>query len=232
MNPDRNVLRTQNLSTVLISLALIGCIALLLYLTYTSQIRIQNFALDQLRQDSEKRAEAVSYFYMERRNDLRSLAEQQAISNFFENQALGMSLKYGLRDSIFGITDLFREFVNKKSLHERRIYDGLFYMNEDGTILTKFTAQELGEFDLEQLLQTLRKRAEEALRESEARLLTLINATPDIICFKDARGAWILANSSILDLYQIKGVDYQDKTEFELADPYGADLSECLQNLL
>jgi PAS domain-containing protein len=127
---------------------------------------------------------------------------------------------------------LFREFVNKKSLHERRIYDGLFYMNEDGTILTKFTAQELGEFDLEQLLQTLRKRAEEALRESEARLLTLINATPDIICFKDARGAWILANSSILDLYQIKGVDYQDKTEFELADPYGADLSECLQNLL
>ncbi|HEY9807679.1 MAG TPA: GAF domain-containing protein, partial [Candidatus Obscuribacterales bacterium] len=35
-----------------------------------------------------------------------------------------------------------------------------------------------------------RKQAEEALRSSEERLRTLINAAPDIICFKDGAGRW------------------------------------------
>ena len=59
---------------------------------------------------------------------------------------------------------------------------------------------------------------EEALRESEERLRTVIDATPDIICFKDAEGRWLLANKSILDLYAIKGVEYQGRAEVELAD--------------
>ena len=65
---------------------------------------------------------------------------------------------------------------------------------------------------------TARKLAENALRENEERLRTLIDATPDIICFKDAAGRWLLANQSILNLYEIKGVDYRHKTEFELAE--------------
>ncbi len=58
---------------------------------------------------------------------------------------------------------------------------------------------------------------ESARQNSEERLQTLINASPDIICFKDAEGKWILANFSILDLYGLKGVDYTGKSEFELA---------------
>jgi PAS domain S-box-containing protein len=418
----RYLIRRQNILMVLVSLALISGIALLLYLTYTSQIRIQNYILDQLRHDVEKRAEAVSYFYMERRNDLRSLAEQHVFSNFFENQALGMSEKYGLLDSENRITNLFDEFIKKKSLRGKNIYDALVFMNTDGTILTEIKTPEAavgkmeglyppvygqgndaqvrfqsddgltrtcvdipyyfkqshvgkiiacistdnaydyllgtdihstrqilavtdekghviyavpgqadafvksieGHFEqmipgkihryrsakengseevvavrmrirdtpfnlvglapvkevlsiwkpsqlltilvligffifgsallitkinakrfalqirldesakarsaLEEKNTLLQKeiaerkeaeeslmKAEEALRESEARLLTLMNATPDIICFKDARSAWILANTGILDLYQIKDVDYQGKTEMELA---------------
>ncbi|MBK7030550.1 MAG: PAS domain S-box protein [Bacteroidales bacterium] len=70
---------------------------------------------------------------------------------------------------------------------------------------------------------TQRKLAEEAVKESEEKLLTLINAAPDIICFKDGEGKWIQANDSILNLYQLQGVDYRNKTEFELAD-YTAEL--------
>ena len=62
------------------------------------------------------------------------------------------------------------------------------------------------------------KNAQQRMKESEEKLLALINASPDIICFKDASGAWIQANDSILNLYQIKNVDYHNKTEFELAD--------------
>jgi signal transduction histidine kinase/DNA-binding response OmpR family regulator len=75
---------------------------------------------------------------------------------------------------------------------------------------------------------TGRKKAETALRESEERLLTLINATPDIICFKDARGGWLLANESLLEVFRLKNVDYRYKTNSELADSTEAIFGESL----
>ena len=65
---------------------------------------------------------------------------------------------------------------------------------------------------------TERKKAEEALMESEERLFTLINATPDIICFKDGKGRWLIANKADLELFSLKEVDYYGKTDSELAD--------------
>jgi PAS domain S-box-containing protein len=57
----------------------------------------------------------------------------------------------------------------------------------------------------------------EALRESEERLKTLINGTPDIICFKDGQGRWLEANDADLDLFHLKDVPYRGKTDSELA---------------
>ncbi len=59
--------------------------------------------------------------------------------------------------------------------------------------------------------------AERALRESEERLRALINATPDIICFKDGKGRWLEANEADLELFELRGVDYRGKTDSELA---------------
>jgi two-component system, cell cycle sensor histidine kinase and response regulator CckA len=148
MTPDRRSLRKQNVSTVLFSLALIGCIIILLFLTYTSQQRIQDFALEQLRQDAEKRAMAVSYFYSERRNDLSSLAEQRALSTFFENQALGMSMQYGLRDSLFAMTEQLGKLINDHSLGVEKIFSRALFMNKDGTILAERSVQESKSDDL------------------------------------------------------------------------------------
>ncbi len=61
-------------------------------------------------------------------------------------------------------------------------------------------------------------RAEAALRENEQRLRTLINATPDIICFKDGAGRWLEANEADLELFGLAGVDYRGKTDSELAE--------------
>ncbi|MFZ2630653.1 MAG: PAS domain S-box protein [Desulfosalsimonadaceae bacterium] len=63
----------------------------------------------------------------------------------------------------------------------------------------------------------MRKQAEEAHRESEERLRTLINATPDIVCFKDGEGRWLEANQADLELFGLTGVDYRGKTDSELA---------------
>lgn len=54
------------------------------------------------------------------------------------------------------------------------------------------------------------------LKESKNRLRILINATPDIICFKDAEGRWMEANDSIQQLFRLKGKDFLFKSEDRL----------------
>jgi PAS domain S-box-containing protein len=63
-----------------------------------------------------------------------------------------------------------------------------------------------------------RRRAEEALRESEDRLRTLINAMPDIVCLKDGEGHWLEANDYDIDFFGLRGVDYRGKTDADLAE--------------
>lgn len=58
---------------------------------------------------------------------------------------------------------------------------------------------------------------DKALRESEVRLRTLLDAMPDFVCFKDGQGRWLEANQADLALFQLTGVDYQGKTDVELA---------------
>lgn len=56
-----------------------------------------------------------------------------------------------------------------------------------------------------------------ALAEQENLLRTLINSTPDIICFKDGQGRWLEANEADLKLFGLEDVDYHMKTDSELA---------------
>lgn len=64
---------------------------------------------------------------------------------------------------------------------------------------------------------TARKEAELALKENEENLRTLINSTPDMIVFKDKKGRWIEANSSAIELFELKGTEYKGKTDIQLA---------------
>jgi PAS domain S-box-containing protein len=63
---------------------------------------------------------------------------------------------------------------------------------------------------------TERIKMEKALKENEERLRTLINASPDFICFKDAGGKWLITNNAGLDLFDLKEIDYTGKTDHEL----------------
>jgi len=65
----------------------------------------------------------------------------------------------------------------------------------------------------------------EAERE-RTQLRTLIDAMPDIVCFKDGSGRWLEANRFDLDLFQLEGVDYRGKTDSELA-PFSAFYREA-----
>ncbi|MCB9526406.1 MAG: EAL domain-containing protein [Myxococcales bacterium] len=63
-----------------------------------------------------------------------------------------------------------------------------------------------------------RRRAEQAFSEKQQQLERLINASPDIICFKDGAGRWLLANEADLRLFELEGVAYQGRLDSELAD--------------
>ncbi len=64
---------------------------------------------------------------------------------------------------------------------------------------------------------TKQKELEDSLRQKEENLRALINATPDIICFKDGQGRWLEANEADLKLFQLENVDYRGKKDSELA---------------
>jgi len=66
-------------------------------------------------------------------------------------------------------------------------------------------------------VEEVRRKAARILKESEEKLKILINATPDIICFKDAEGRWLQANDGILKVYELENVDYVGKTDKELS---------------
>ncbi len=51
----------------------------------------------------------------------------------------------------------------------------------------------------------------------EELLRTLLDAMPDIVCFKDGAGRWLEANKADLELFQLLGVEYVGKKDSELA---------------
>ena len=55
------------------------------------------------------------------------------------------------------------------------------------------------------------------LQDKRDLLRVIIDSIPDIICIKDGRGRWLLANSFDLHLFGLEGVSYRGKTDIELA---------------
>jgi PAS domain S-box-containing protein len=62
------------------------------------------------------------------------------------------------------------------------------------------------------------KQAEAIARETSEQLRSLINAMPDIVCFKDSQGHWKIANQAMLELLNLQDINYQGKTDRQLAD--------------
>jgi len=123
------------LAVIAISAVLVGYIAFLLMTNYYSQIELQRSGSERMRLDTEKHAVAVSYFFSERKNDLKNLTEDRALATFFENKALGMSMEYGLRDSLFNIAKVFSRCINDRKLGEDRIFKRIVFLESHGAVL-------------------------------------------------------------------------------------------------
>jgi diguanylate cyclase (GGDEF)-like protein/PAS domain S-box-containing protein len=88
--------------------------------------------------------------------------------------------------------------------------DGAPFTYDSGPELTQLTTK------FNQMLARMKESQAELVANEELQR-TLLNASPDIICFKDDQGRWLLANEAILTLFQLNGVPYQGKKDIELA---------------
>lgn len=59
-------------------------------------------------------------------------------------------------------------------------------------------------------------RLQDRLLSAGLTLRTLINALPDIVCFKDGEGRWLEANKAAIDYFHLQGVDFRGKRGKEL----------------
>lgn len=75
-----------------------------------------------------------------------------------------------------------------------------------------------------------RQRVEAALRESSQQLRTLINAMPDLVCFKDGAGRWLSANQAMLQLFELEAIAPLGKTDAQLAQVTDCFWREVLEN--
>ncbi|MDD2702279.1 MAG: diguanylate cyclase [Sideroxydans sp.] len=91
-------------------------------------------------------------------------------------------------------------------------------LNADQLLALKALADHvITQFELRQSNRKVKQHLRE-LQQTQKVLSTLINASPDFICFKDGVGRWQTANKSGLQLFHLDGVDYLGKTDMELAE--------------
>jgi two-component system, sensor histidine kinase and response regulator len=63
---------------------------------------------------------------------------------------------------------------------------------------------------------TAQKEAEEAALEQRDLLASLINAVPDVVCLKDGKGHWLLANQAAVALFDLDPDCYEGLADHEL----------------
>ena len=101
---------------------LVAYLGLLLVTTYLAQQDLQVATANERRLELEKRAAALSYFYSERRSDIARLASDRALTVFFSNRALGMSMQYGLRASLLSMQGAVEQLLRSETIAGRPLY--------------------------------------------------------------------------------------------------------------
>ena len=122
-------------ATIVVSVVLTLYVGFLLVANYWSATSLRQTMEDQRRLDSARRVATLGYFFGERRDDLVNLALSRELAGFFENRALGMSMRYGLKQSLAPISARFRQLIDRKRIGTEPIYRRLVLIDETGEVL-------------------------------------------------------------------------------------------------
>ena len=115
-------------------LPVIYIISLLVY-NYQDNVELQESSIKRYKLDVEKRAETLGYFLLERKYDIRAMADSMEIGTYFINRAMGMSEQYGLKVSLFAIRQMMLETIKNKIFDKDTIYKQFVFVNLNKKIL-------------------------------------------------------------------------------------------------
>ncbi|MGB5737635.1 MAG: hypothetical protein WBM40_24665, partial [Thiohalocapsa sp.] len=137
--PDASVSRsrrsTLTVVTILAAASLVALMGFLLFENYQTAASLQRTLLGRMDQETARRVLSLDYFFGERRSDLANLTRSREVGVFFENRALGMSLRYGLKQSLIPIRELFDDLIQRKRIAGTPIFDRLVLVDETGEAL-------------------------------------------------------------------------------------------------
>jgi len=130
---------TRNVTFVSLSISvlLLLYVCFILVSNYKSQMALQQTILKQFSVENERLANTLSSFFNNRKEDLINLAASRQIDVFFENKALGMSMEYGLKQSIPPIKQRFYALLNRYKTEKKSLYLRIALLDEHGNILSE-----------------------------------------------------------------------------------------------
>lgn len=117
----------------------------LLVVNYRSQHSLQQANIQRHLQDLQGHAVGISYFFSERENDARDLADSKSVTGFFANRDLGMTMTYGLLTSLNDVTRYFANHVEATHIGKDRIYTQLLLLDKNGQILSRWPTGAMNE---------------------------------------------------------------------------------------
>jgi len=120
---------------LIVVVILLAYVSFLLTTNYTSQTNLQHIILEQFRSENSWRATLVSYFFNDRRQAMLNLVSSREIDVFFENRALGMSMEYGLKQSLPPIKERFVALLDRDRIDGETVYLQIVLLDEKGDLL-------------------------------------------------------------------------------------------------
>ena len=114
-----------------------GCFLLLLYIFfllvsyYRNTTALQGASLRQFQLDVAHKASTLEYFFLERKYDIRALADSLEIHTYFINLNMGMSKQYGLQVSLFAIQKRMNSIIADKTIGAKAIYTKFTLLDEN-----------------------------------------------------------------------------------------------------
>lgn len=127
--------KPMNTALIVVAAGLLVFTGYLVLSNYRSQVQLRATAVERFERSTGQRTAALSHFFTDSLDDLRDLAESRVVDVYFENQALGMSMAYGLRASLVAIRQRLLRIIQSKTYNGQPIYKTIVLLDSNGKII-------------------------------------------------------------------------------------------------
>ncbi len=127
-------------ASIVVALLLLAFVSFLLATNYASQASLKATLLQRFQAENERLAGGLSAFFNNREDDLVTLASSRVLEVFFENQALGMSMEYGLKQSLPPIREKMFATMDRIRVGNDWSCDRMVLLDASGAVLVDVQA--------------------------------------------------------------------------------------------